>query len=54
MRTQSPYPFVQDLVLIGGDFNGLGPQLDELDIGWWDGPAASTIDDRAVFEPWHG
>jgi iron complex transport system substrate-binding protein len=34
-----------DLVLIGGDFNGLGPQLDELDIGWWDGPAASTIDD---------
>jgi iron complex transport system substrate-binding protein len=34
-----------DLVLIGGDFNGLGPQLEELDIGWWDGPAASTIDD---------
>jgi iron complex transport system substrate-binding protein len=34
-----------DLVLIGGDFNGLGPQLDELDIDWWDGPAASTIDD---------
>jgi iron complex transport system substrate-binding protein len=34
-----------DLVLIGGDFNGLGPQLDQLDIGWWDGPAASTIDD---------
>jgi iron complex transport system substrate-binding protein len=34
-----------DLVLIGGDFNGLGPQLDELDIGWWDGPAAATIDD---------
>jgi iron complex transport system substrate-binding protein len=34
-----------DLVLIGGDFNGLGPQLDELDIGWWDGPAAVTIDD---------
>jgi iron complex transport system substrate-binding protein len=34
-----------DLVLIGGDFNGLGPQLDELDIGWWDGPPASTIDD---------
>ncbi len=34
-----------DLVLIGGDFNGLGPQLDELDIGWWDGPAAITIDD---------
>ncbi len=34
-----------DLVLIGGDFNGLGPQLDELGIGWWDGPAATTIDD---------
>jgi iron complex transport system substrate-binding protein len=37
--------FEPDLVLIGGDFNGLGPQLDELDIGWWDGPPASTIDD---------
>jgi iron complex transport system substrate-binding protein len=34
-----------DLVVIGGDFNGLGPQLDELDIAWWDGPAAITIDD---------
>jgi iron complex transport system substrate-binding protein len=34
-----------DLVLIGGDFNGLGTQLDELDIAWWDGPAASTIED---------
>ncbi len=34
-----------DLVLIGGDFNGLGPQLDELGIAWWDGPAATTIDD---------
>jgi iron complex transport system substrate-binding protein len=34
-----------DLVLIGGDFNGLGPQLDTLGIGWWDGPAATTIDD---------
>jgi iron complex transport system substrate-binding protein len=34
-----------DLVLIGGDFNGLGPQLDELDIAWWDGPAAVTLDD---------
>lgn len=34
-----------DLVLIGGDFNGLGPQLDELGIAWWDGPAAATIDD---------
>ena len=37
--------FEPDLVLIGGDFNGLGPQLDTLDIGWWDGPAATTIDD---------
>ena len=34
-----------DLVLIGGDFNGLGPQLDELGISWWDGPAAVTIED---------
>jgi iron complex transport system substrate-binding protein len=34
-----------DLVLIGGDFNGLGPQLDELGIAWWDGPAAVTLDD---------
>lgn len=34
-----------DLVLIGGDFNGLGPQLDELGIAWWDGPAAATVDD---------
>jgi len=34
-----------DLVLIGGDFNGLGPQLDTLGIGWWDGPAAVTVDD---------
>jgi iron complex transport system substrate-binding protein len=34
-----------DLVVIGGDFNGLGPQLDELGIAWWDGPAASTVDD---------
>jgi iron complex transport system substrate-binding protein len=34
-----------DLVLIGGDFNGLGPQLDELGIAWWDGPAPTTIDD---------
>jgi iron complex transport system substrate-binding protein len=31
-------------VLIGGDFNGLGPQLDELGIAWWDGPAPATID----------
>jgi iron complex transport system substrate-binding protein len=34
-----------DLVLIGGDFSGLGPQLDELGIAWWDGPASVTIDD---------
>jgi iron complex transport system substrate-binding protein len=34
-----------DLVLMGGDFNGLGPQLDELGIAWWDGPAGTTIDD---------
>lgn len=34
-----------DLVLIGGDFTGLGPQLDELGIGWFDGPAAQTFDD---------
>jgi iron complex transport system substrate-binding protein len=34
-----------DLVLIGGDFNGLGSQLDELGIAWWDGPAALTLDD---------
>jgi iron complex transport system substrate-binding protein len=33
-----------DLVLIGGDFSGLGPQLDELGIAWWDGPAPATID----------
>lgn len=34
-----------DLVLIGGDFTGLGEQLDGLGIEWWDGPAAETIDD---------
>jgi iron complex transport system substrate-binding protein len=34
-----------DLVLMGGDFTGLGAQLDELEIAWWDGPAALTIDD---------
>jgi iron complex transport system substrate-binding protein len=34
-----------DLVVIGGDFTGLGAQLDELGIAWWDGPAATTIDD---------
>jgi iron complex transport system substrate-binding protein len=34
-----------DLVLIGGDFTGLGDQLAELDIESWDGPAASAISD---------
>jgi iron complex transport system substrate-binding protein len=34
-----------DLVVIGGDFTGLGAQLDELGIEWWDGPAAMTLDD---------
>jgi iron complex transport system substrate-binding protein len=37
--------FEPDLVLIGGDFTGLGAQLDALGIAWWDGPAALTIDD---------
>jgi iron complex transport system substrate-binding protein len=34
-----------DLVVIGGDFTGLGDQLDAVGIGWWDGPAATTLDD---------
>lgn len=34
-----------DLVLIGGDFNGLGDQLAELGIESWDGPAATSFDD---------
>ena len=34
-----------DLVLIGGDFTGLGDQLAELGIDSWDGPTATTIDD---------
>ena len=34
-----------DLVVIGGDFTGLGDQLDALGIAWWDGPAAMTLDD---------
>ncbi len=34
-----------DLVLMGGDFTGLGEQLDALGIAWWDGPAALTLDD---------
>jgi iron complex transport system substrate-binding protein len=37
--------FEPDLVLIGGDFNGLGDQLAEIAIPSWDGPAATTIDD---------
>lgn len=37
--------FEPDLVLIGGDFNGLGDQLAELDIASWDGPAATSFDD---------
>ncbi len=37
--------FEPDLVLIGGDFNGLGDQLTELGIEFWDGPAAITISD---------
>lgn len=37
--------FEPDLVLIGGDFTGLGDQLAELDIASWDGPAAATFDD---------
>ena len=34
-----------DLVLIGGDFTGLGDQLAEIGIASWDGPAASAIED---------
>jgi iron complex transport system substrate-binding protein len=34
-----------DLVVIGGDFTGLGEQLDAIGIAWWDGPAAMTLDD---------
>lgn len=37
--------FEPDLVLIGGDFSGLGDQLAEIGIASWDGPAATTIDD---------
>jgi iron complex transport system substrate-binding protein len=37
--------FEPDLVLIGGDFTGLGDQLAELDIASWDGPAAVTVSD---------
>jgi iron complex transport system substrate-binding protein len=34
-----------DLVVIGGDFTGLGDQLDTLGIAWWDGPIGNTLDD---------
>ena len=37
--------FEPDLVVIGGDFTGLGDQLDAVGIGWWDGPAGATLDD---------
>jgi iron complex transport system substrate-binding protein len=37
--------FEPDLVVIGGDFTGLGDQLDAIGISWWDGPAAATLDD---------
>ena len=37
-----------DLVLIGGDFSGLGDQLAAIGIASWDGPAATTIDDTYV------
>lgn len=33
-----------DLVLVGGDFTGLGAQLDAVGIEMWDGPAPATID----------
>ncbi|MCB0966201.1 MAG: ABC transporter substrate-binding protein [Ilumatobacter sp.] len=34
-----------DVVLISGDFTGLGDQLAPLGIEVWDGPAAATLDD---------
>ncbi len=37
--------FEPDLVVIGGDFTGLGDQLAQLGIASWDGPAAMTLDD---------
>jgi iron complex transport system substrate-binding protein len=40
--------FEPDLVVIGGDFTGLGEQLDAVGIAWWDGPAAMTLDDTFV------
>lgn len=37
--------FEPDLVIIGGDFTGLGAQLEALGIEAWDGPAAATLSD---------
>lgn len=37
--------FEPDLVVIGGDFTGLGEQLDAIGIASWDGPAAVTLED---------
>jgi iron complex transport system substrate-binding protein len=37
--------FEPDLVVIGGDFTGLGEQLAAVGIESWDGPAAVTLDD---------
>ncbi|MFN3257476.1 MAG: ABC transporter substrate-binding protein [Ilumatobacter sp.] len=37
--------FEPDLVVIGGDFTGLGDQLAELGIESWDGPAATSFAD---------
>ncbi len=37
--------FEPDLVVVGGDFTGLGDQLAAIDIEMWDGPAAMTLDD---------
>jgi iron complex transport system substrate-binding protein len=36
--------FEPDLVVIGGDFGGLGDQLAEIGIDSWDGPAPPTIE----------
>lgn len=37
--------FEPDLVLIAGDFTGLGGRLDDRGIEWWDGPPAASLDD---------
>ena len=44
-NVESIVGYEPDLVLMGGDFTGLGEQLDALGIAWWDGPAALTLDD---------